>query len=138
VSPVDRLHPVLLHHVVNTLGWPSLRPLQQAAIHPLLDGVDAPLLAPTAGGKTEAAAFHPAVRDGHPGWSGLSVLYVCRSRPAEKPRAAARLVRRPGPAAGPPSGLTSAPPAARLAPRGCDLRVRAGRRVDRVTENSSG
>jgi ATP-dependent helicase Lhr and Lhr-like helicase len=57
VSPVDRLHPVLLHHVVNTLGWPSLRPLQEAAIDPLLDGVNALLLAPTAGGKTEAATF---------------------------------------------------------------------------------
>lgn len=54
---VDRLHPGVAYHIVNTLGWPSLRPLQQAAIGPIVDGVDALLLAPTAGGKTEAAVF---------------------------------------------------------------------------------
>ncbi|CDR09564.1 hypothetical protein GCM10022420_057060 [Streptomyces iranensis] len=54
---LDRLHPGLVHHIVNTLGWRALRPLQNEAIVPLLDGSDAILLAPTAGGKTEAAAF---------------------------------------------------------------------------------
>lgn len=54
---LDRLDPVILHHIVNTLGWPDLRPLQRAAITPLMDGEDAVLLAPTAGGKTEAACF---------------------------------------------------------------------------------
>lgn len=76
-DPVDRLDPVVLHHIVNTLGWPDLRPLQRAAIDPLMDGDDAVLLAPTAGGKTEAALFPllTAMR-GH-GWNGLSVLYLC-------------------------------------------------------------
>lgn len=54
---LDRLDPVVLHHIVNTLGWPDLRPLQRAAITPLMDGEDAVLLAPTAGGKTEAVCF---------------------------------------------------------------------------------
>ncbi len=51
------LHPTLAHHLVSTLGWNELRPLQQAAIAPVVTGQDALLLAPTAGGKTEAAAF---------------------------------------------------------------------------------
>ncbi|WP_433461696.1 DEAD/DEAH box helicase [Spirillospora sp. CA-128828] len=71
------LSPVLVHHIVNTLGWRSLRPLQEEAVQPLLDGTDAVLLAPTAGGKTEAAAFPLlSAMDAH-GWTGLSVLYVC-------------------------------------------------------------
>ncbi|WP_279329469.1 DEAD/DEAH box helicase [Streptomyces sp. OS603R] len=73
----DLLDPVLGHHIVNSLGWRSLRPLQEAAIGPLLDGEDALLLAPTAGGKTEAAAFPLLTRMSWHGWKGTSVLYVC-------------------------------------------------------------
>jgi ATP-dependent Lhr-like helicase len=54
---VNGLDPVLVHHIVNSLGWPELRPLQRAAVAPLLAGQDALVLAPTAGGKTEAAIF---------------------------------------------------------------------------------
>ncbi|GEL17283.1 DEAD/DEAH box helicase [Pseudonocardia asaccharolytica] len=74
---VDRLHPVLVHHLVNSLGWRSLRPLQHQAVAPLLDGADAVLLAPTAGGKTEAAMFPLLTAMEQQGWSGLSVVYVC-------------------------------------------------------------
>ncbi|MBB5828256.1 DEAD/DEAH box helicase [Micromonospora carbonacea] len=74
------LHPVLLHHVVNSLGWPELRPLQRAAIGPLLDGDDALLLAPTAGGKTEAVTFPLLSRMARDGWTGTSVLYLCPLR----------------------------------------------------------
>ncbi|MEU4966790.1 DEAD/DEAH box helicase [Streptomyces smyrnaeus] len=77
VDPVDRLDPVVLHHVVNTLGWPDLRPLQRAAIEPLMDGEDAILLAPTAGGKTEAACLPVLSAMSAQGWSGTSVLYLC-------------------------------------------------------------
>ncbi|MFI1097351.1 DEAD/DEAH box helicase [Streptomyces sp. NPDC020917] len=74
---MDRLDPVVLHHIVNTLGWPDLRPLQRAAVVPILDGTDAVLLAPTAGGKTEAAAFPLLSAMAAQGWSGTSVLYLC-------------------------------------------------------------
>ncbi|GLU49012.1 DEAD/DEAH box helicase [Nocardiopsis ansamitocini] len=75
-DPVGRLDPVVLHHIVNTLEWSDLRPLQKAAVHPLMDGEDAVLLAPTAGGKTEAATFPmlSAMREKH--WTGTSVLYL--------------------------------------------------------------
>ncbi|MFE3599057.1 DEAD/DEAH box helicase [Streptomyces sp. NPDC059142] len=76
-SAVDRLHPVVVHHIVNTLGWPGLRPLQEESITPLMDGSDAVLLAPTAGGKTEAAAFPLLSRMAQESWTGTSVLYVC-------------------------------------------------------------
>ncbi|GAA2246298.1 ATP-dependent helicase [Streptomyces ruber] len=76
-DPVGRLDPVVLHHVVNTLGWPDLRPLQRAAIDPLMDGEDAILLAPTAGGKTEAACLPLLSAMSEQRWSGTSVLYLC-------------------------------------------------------------
>ncbi|MFF3731985.1 DEAD/DEAH box helicase [Streptomyces sp. NPDC002476] len=76
-DPVDRLDPVILHHVVNTLGWPDLRPLQRAAIAPVMDGEDAVLLAPTAGGKTEAACLPVLSAMSAQGWTGTSVLYLC-------------------------------------------------------------
>ena len=74
---LDRLDPVVLHHIVNTLGWPDLRPLQRAAITPLMEGQDAVLLAPTAGGKTEAACFPLLSAMTEQKWTGTSVLYLC-------------------------------------------------------------
>ncbi|MEX5637008.1 DEAD/DEAH box helicase [Parafrankia sp. FMc2] len=77
VDPADLLHPVVLHHIVNTLQWPGLRPLQEEAVAPLLAGSDALLLAPTAGGKTEAATFPVLSRMAAENWQGTSVLYLC-------------------------------------------------------------
>jgi ATP-dependent Lhr-like helicase len=77
VNSFDRLHPALQHHIVNTLGWPKLRPTQLEAIDPILDGQHALLLAPTAGGKTEAAFLPMLSRILSEEWSGVSVLYVC-------------------------------------------------------------
>jgi ATP-dependent helicase Lhr and Lhr-like helicase len=77
VSEFERLHPAIQHHVVNSLGWRSLRPLQEQSIDPLLAGRDALLIAPTAGGKTEAAVFPLFSRMLEEGWQGLSILYVC-------------------------------------------------------------
>lgn len=71
------MHPGLVHHIVNTLGWPGLRPLQGEAIEPLLDGSDAVLPAPTAGGKTEAASFPLLSKMAQENRTGTSVLYVC-------------------------------------------------------------
>ncbi len=77
MSSFDRLHPALQHHIVNSLGWPALRPLQEATIDPVLRGEHAILLAPTAGGKTEAAIFAVFSRMLTEDWQGLSVLYIC-------------------------------------------------------------
>ena len=77
MSELAGLHPTLAHHLVSTLGWTKLRPLQQAAIAPVAAGQDALLLAPTAGGKTEAAAFPVLSRMAAEGWTGLSALYLC-------------------------------------------------------------
>ncbi|WP_449064931.1 DEAD/DEAH box helicase [Planomonospora algeriensis] len=74
---LDRLDPVVLHHIVNSLGWPDLRPLQREAIGPLMSGQDAILLAPTAGGKTEAACFPLLSAMAQQQWTGTSVLYLC-------------------------------------------------------------
>ncbi|MGI8659915.1 MAG: DEAD/DEAH box helicase [Thermoleophilaceae bacterium] len=76
----DRLHPAVQHHVVNSLGWRTLRPLQEQSIAPILDGRDTLLGAPTAGGKTEAAVLPLLSRMVAEHWSGLSVLYVCPLR----------------------------------------------------------
>ncbi len=77
MSAFDRLHPAIQHHIVNSLGWKSLRPLQESAIEPILDGEHVILLAPTAGGKTEAAVFPVLSRMLAEDWRGLSTLYVC-------------------------------------------------------------
>lgn len=77
MTAADRLHPVLLHHIVNSLGWPRLRGLQEAAIEPLVAGQDALLIAPTAGGKTEAAVFPLLSRMASQEWRGTSLLYLC-------------------------------------------------------------
>lgn len=76
----SELHPALLHHIVNTLGWPQLRPLQKQAVAPILAGDNALLIAPTAGGKTEAAFFPLLSRMLSEDWHGLSILYVCPLR----------------------------------------------------------
>jgi ATP-dependent Lhr-like helicase len=80
VSAFDRLHPALQHHIVNSLGWQRLRPLQERAIEPVLAGEHALLIAPTAAGKTEAAFFPLASRMLSEDWRRLSLLYVCPLR----------------------------------------------------------
>ncbi|ORI21132.1 DEAD/DEAH box helicase [Rhodococcus sp. 1168] len=71
------LNPVVQHHIVNSLGWQGLRPLQEEAVAPIMNGEDAILLAPTAGGKTEAACFPLMSKMADENWQGLSVLYLC-------------------------------------------------------------
>ena len=77
MSNFDSLHPALQHHIVNSLGWRSLRPFQDEVIPRLLAGDHQIVLAPTAGGKTEAAAFPVLSRMLSEDWRGLSVIYVC-------------------------------------------------------------
>jgi ATP-dependent helicase Lhr and Lhr-like helicase len=56
-SVFGRFTPRLQEAIVARLGWTSLRPVQEQAGAALLDGHNAVVLAPTAGGKTEAAMF---------------------------------------------------------------------------------
>ena len=56
-SAFARFPPRLQEAIVSRLGWSSLRPVQEMAGNALLDGKNAVILAPTAGGKTEASIF---------------------------------------------------------------------------------
>lgn len=77
MNEFDQLHPSLQYHVVNTLGWSTLRPTQLAAIAPIHAGTHCLLLAPTAGGKTEAAVIPILSRMLVEAWPATSVLYIC-------------------------------------------------------------
>ena len=77
MSEFEQLHPSLQYHVVNSLGWSSMRPTQLQAIAPVLAGINCLLLAPTAGGKTEAAIIPVLSRMLTEAWPGVSVIYVC-------------------------------------------------------------
>jgi len=56
-SVFSRFAPRLQEAIVARLGWSSLREVQELAGRALLEGANAIVLAPTAGGKTEAALF---------------------------------------------------------------------------------
>jgi ATP-dependent Lhr-like helicase len=77
VNDFHQLHPAIRHHIVNTLGWSDLRPTQRDSIAPIHQGENVLLLAPTAGGKTEAAVLPLLSRATSERWTGLSVLYLC-------------------------------------------------------------
>lgn len=77
MTAFDSLHPALQHHIANSLGWRELRPFQDEVIPKVLDKKNLIILAPTAGGKTEAAFFPIASRMLTEDWTGLSVLYIC-------------------------------------------------------------
>lgn len=57
VSVFAEFAPRLQEAIVARLGWTSLRPVQEQAGEALLAGKNAVVLAPTAGGKTEASMF---------------------------------------------------------------------------------
>jgi ATP-dependent Lhr-like helicase len=57
MSVFSRFPESLQHAIANQLGFASLRPVQEAAGEAILDGKNAVVLAPTAGGKTEASMF---------------------------------------------------------------------------------
>ena len=78
-APADALmllSPRMRSGLVDTLRWQGLRPVQQKSIPPILAGQNVVILAPTAGGKTEAA-FLPALdllqRQPRP---GVRLLYI--------------------------------------------------------------
>lgn len=76
----DALHPIVQHHIVNSLGWRDLRPLQNDTVAPILAGEHVLALAPTAGGKTEAAVFPLLTQILSEPRPGLSTLYLCPLR----------------------------------------------------------
>ena len=80
MAAFDLLHPGLQHHVVNSLGWRELRPFQEEVIPVILRGDHVVVVAPTAGGKTEAAVLPILSRMLSEDWRGLSVLYLCPIR----------------------------------------------------------
>jgi ATP-dependent Lhr-like helicase len=80
VSAFDRLSPALAVQIVNTLGWTSLRPVQEQSIQAILDGKNCVILAPTAGGKTEAALFPLLSLMDSEDRAPTSVLYIAPIR----------------------------------------------------------
>lgn len=80
MSGLERLHPHLRHAIVHDLGWRSLRPVQAETIAAVLDGANAVVLAPTAGGKTEASIFPVLSRVLTEGLAPVAALYVCPIR----------------------------------------------------------
>ncbi len=80
MSAFQRFHPNLRHAIVHDLGWRSLRPVQERAAEAILDGDNAVVLAPTAGGKTEASVFPVLSRILTEGIGPVAALYVCPIR----------------------------------------------------------
>jgi ATP-dependent Lhr-like helicase len=76
VTAFARFPPRLQEAIVSRLGWTSLRPIQELAGEAILDGKNAVVLAPTAGGKTEASMF-PALANlvAHEP-DGVGVIYI--------------------------------------------------------------
>jgi ATP-dependent Lhr-like helicase len=66
----DELHSTLQLTLMQRLGWCALRPLQEETYEAASTGADLLVIAPTAGGKTEAAMIpvvDRALKDGAPG-----------------------------------------------------------------------
>jgi ATP-dependent helicase Lhr and Lhr-like helicase len=80
VDAFDRLSPALQYQVVNGLGWTGLRPVQEQSTHAILDGANCVILAPTAGGKTEAALLPLLSLMSTEDLEPVSVLYVAPIR----------------------------------------------------------
>ena len=80
MSAFARLDPALQDKIVHKLGWTGLRPVQELTIDAVLDGANCVVLAPTAGGKTEAALFPVISACLSQQESGVRVLYVCPTR----------------------------------------------------------
>lgn len=80
MAGIERLHPHLQHAIVHDLGWRSLRPVQTLTIDAVLDGCNTVVLAPTAGGKTEAAIFPLLSRILSETPPPVAALYLCPIR----------------------------------------------------------
>lgn len=76
MSIFPRLHPRLQEAIAHRLGWTHLRPVQEQAGEAMLSGHNAVVLAPTAGGKTEAAIFPALSMLLHDPPQGIGALYI--------------------------------------------------------------
>ena len=76
----NRLHPSVQYLIADVLRFPGLRPVQAETIGPVLDGRDVIVLAPTAGGKTEAAMFPVLSRVVGERLQAVAVLWICPLR----------------------------------------------------------
>ncbi len=76
MTAFDRLSGALQHQIVSRLGFRSLRPVQERAIEAILAGDNCVVLAPTAGGKTEAAFFPIFSLMDEQAWQPVSCLYM--------------------------------------------------------------
>ncbi len=80
MTTFSRFPPRLQEAIVSRLGWTSLRPVQEEAGAALLEGDNAVILAPTAGGKTEAAIFPTvAMLLDHPA-DTIGALYIAPTK----------------------------------------------------------
>lgn len=76
MSAFARFPPRLQEAIVARLGWTSLRPVQELAGEAILDGKNAVILAPTAGGKTEASMFPALAGLVQREPAGVGVIYI--------------------------------------------------------------
>lgn len=76
VSAFSRFPPRLQEAIVSRLGWSALRPVQELSSHALLEGKNAVILAPTAGGKTEASMFPMLTQLMNDEPEGVGLLYI--------------------------------------------------------------
>jgi len=75
-SAFFRLSQRLQHGIAHTLSWSTLRPVQEQTIDKVFAGHNCVILAPTAGGKTEAAFFPILDIVYRQGLSPVSALYI--------------------------------------------------------------
>lgn len=75
-SAFARFPPRLQEAIVSRLGWTSLRPVQELAGEAILDGKNVVVLAPTAGGKTEASMFPALANLVERQPDGVGVIYI--------------------------------------------------------------
>ena len=80
LGAIDRLSPAVRYQIANGLGWSGLRPVQALSTEAILDGANCVVVAPTAGGKTEAAFLPLLSMMDAEDWRGVSVLYVAPIR----------------------------------------------------------
>ena len=76
MSAFSRFPQRLQMAISSQLGWSSLRPVQELAGEAILNGNNAIVLAPTAGGKTEASMFPALANLVERAPVGVGVVYI--------------------------------------------------------------